>query len=57
LDVFVSDEKIEEVFCDALDVLLKQAREASIARLQVKAQGKGLDAQEQERLVNMLSNK
>jgi DNA primase len=57
LDVFVSDDKIEEVFCDALDVLLKQAREAGIARLQVKAQGKGLDAQEQERLVNMLSNK
>jgi DNA primase len=57
LDVFVSDDKIEEVFGDALKVLLKQGREAGIARLQAKAQSKGLDSQEQDMLVKMLVNK
>jgi DNA primase len=57
LDVFVSDDKIEEVFLDALKVLLKQGREAGIARLQAKAQSKGLDSQEQGALVRMLINK
>jgi DNA primase len=57
LDVFVSDDKIEEVFGDALKVLLKQGREAGIARLQAKAQSKGLDGQEQDMLVKMLVNK
>ena len=57
LDVFVSDDKIEEVFGDALKVLLKQGREAGIARLQAKAQSKGLDSQEQDMLIKMLVNK
>ena len=57
LDVYVSDDKIEEVFCDALNVLLKQGREAGIARLQSKAQSMELDSQEQETLVKMLANK
>ncbi len=57
LDVFVADDKIEDVFFDALKVLLKQGREAGIARLQTKAQIKGLDSQEQSTLVKMLANK
>ncbi len=57
LDVYVSDDKIEEVFSDALDGLLKQAREASIERLQAKAQDKGLDVQEQATLIKMLAIK
>jgi DNA primase len=57
LDVYVSDDKIEEVFSDALDGLLKQAREASIERLQAKAQDKGLDVQEQATLIKMFAIK
>ncbi|MCX7108275.1 MAG: DNA primase [Methylococcales bacterium] len=57
LDVYVSDDKIEEVFSDALDGLLNQAREASIERLQAKAQDKGLDVQEQATLIKMLAIK
>ncbi len=57
LDVFVADDKIESVFFDALNVLLKQGREAGIARLQAKAENKGLDSQEQSTLVKMLANK
>ncbi|MDD1618608.1 MAG: DNA primase [Methylococcaceae bacterium] len=57
LDLYVSDDKVEAVFCDALNGLLKQGREAGIARLQAKAQSKGLDSHEQETLVKMLANK
>lgn len=57
LDLYVSDDKIETVFCDALKVLLKQGKEAGIARLQAKAQSKGLDAQEKEILVKLFANK
>jgi DNA primase len=57
LDVYVTEDKVEAVFSDALNGLLKQARDASIARLQAKAQAQGLDAQEQAALVNMLTNK
>ena len=57
LDVYVVDDKIEEVFCDALDGLLKQAKEASIERLQAKAQDKGLDVQEQATLIKLLAIK
>lgn len=57
LDLNISDEKIEKVFSDALNVLLEQGRDASIARLQAKAQSKGLNMQEQEALVKMLANK
>jgi len=55
--LFVSDDKIEAVFGDALNGLLKQGREAGIAKLQAKAQSRGLDSQEQETLVRMLVNK
>jgi DNA primase len=57
LDLYVADDKIEAVFCDALNGLLKRGREAGIARLQTKAQSEGLNIQEQETLVKMLSNK
>jgi len=57
LDLAISDDKIEAVFCDALNGLIRQGREAGIARLQAKAQNEGLDIQEQETLVKMLANK
>ncbi len=57
LDLLIPDSGREAEFCDALNGLLKQAREAGIARLQIKAQSKGLDVQEQETLVKMLANK
>ena len=57
LDAYASEDKIEKVFSDALDSLLKQARDASIARLQAQAQSRGLDAKEQAALVNMLAIK
>jgi len=56
-DLMIPDDGTEAEFCDALDGLLKQGREAGIARLQAKAQNKGLDIEEQETLVKMLSNK
>jgi DNA primase len=57
LDLLIPDDGIEAEFCDALNNLLKQGREAGIAKLQAKAQSKGLDIQEQETLVKMLANK
>ncbi len=57
LDLYVSDDKIEEVFCDALNGLLKQGREAGIDRLRSKEQSQGLDEQEKKTLVKMLANK
>ncbi len=57
LDVFVPEDKIEDVFSDALSGLLKQARETSIARLQAKAQAQGLDKEELSLLLRMLSIK
>jgi DNA primase len=57
LDLMIPDDGIEAEFSDALNRLIKQGREAGITRLQAKAQSKGLDSQEQETLVKMLSNK
>ena len=57
LNLLIPEGGIEAEFCGALNGLLNQAREAGIARLQVKAQSKGLDSQEQETLVKMLANK
>jgi DNA primase len=57
LDLYVSDDKVDAVFCDALNGLLRQGREAGIAKLEAKAQSKGLDSHEQETLVKMLANK
>jgi DNA primase len=56
-DLLIPDDGIEAEFCDALNGLLKQGREAAIAKLQAKADSKGLDIQEQETLVKMLANK
>ena len=57
LDVYVSDDKIEDVFCDALNVLLKQARDLGISKLLAKAQAKSLEIEEQALLIKMLTNK
>ncbi len=57
LDVFAPEDKIEDVFSDALSGLLKQASETSIARLQAKAQAQGLDKEELSLLLRMLSIK
>ncbi|MEE7628201.1 DNA primase [Methylobacter sp. Wu8] len=57
LDLQVPDDKIETVFCDALNRLLIQAREASLARLLDKDKIRGLDAQEKELLRKMLTAK
>jgi DNA primase len=56
-DLLIPDEGIEAEFCDALNGLIKQGRGVAIARLQAKAQSKGLDIQEQETLVKMLATK
>jgi DNA primase len=56
-DLLIPDDGTEAEFCDALNALLKKAKEAGIASLQAKAQGEGLDMQEQEALVKMLANK
>ncbi|HEY8159701.1 MAG TPA: DNA primase [Methylobacter sp.] len=55
LDVQVSDDKIETVFCDSLDRLLTQARETALTRLLNKGKTEGLDAQEKELLRKMLA--
>lgn len=57
LDLLIPDSGVEAEFCDALNGLLKQGREAGIARLQAKAQSTGLDAQEKETLVKLFANK
>jgi len=56
-DLLIPDDGTEAEFSDALNGLLKQGREAGIARLQAKAQSKGLDSHEQETLIKMLANK
>ncbi len=57
LDVHVEEDKVDDVFFDALNGLLKQAREAGILRLQAKAQNEGLSSEEQDLLVAMLVGK
>ena len=57
LDLQVSDDKIDAVFCDALDRLLTQARETVWARLLDKSKTEGLDAQEKELLRKMQTAK
>ena len=56
-DFMIPDDGTETEFCDALDGLLKQGRDAGIAKLQAKADSSGLNIQEQEMLVKMLANK
>lgn len=57
LDLLIPDDKVEAVFCDAVDRLLNQARDAGIARLLEKGKVEGLDAQEKELLRKMLAAK
>ncbi|MGZ8189783.1 MAG: DNA primase [Methylococcaceae bacterium] len=57
MDLQVSDDKIETVFCDALDVLLKQAREARLDLWLSKNRSKELTVQEKEELLRMLAKK
>lgn len=57
LDLQVSDDKIDAVFCDALDRLLTQSRETVWARLLDKSKTEGLDAQEKELLRKMQAAK
>ena len=57
LDLHFEEDKIDDVFSDALTGLLKQAREVAIMRLQVKAQKEGLNNEEQALLVGMLVGK
>ncbi|MGZ4954164.1 MAG: DNA primase [Methylobacter sp.] len=57
LDVQVSDDNIEAVFCDSLDRLLIQARETTLTKLLNKDKTEGLDAQEKELLRKMLTAK
>lgn len=57
LDLQVSDDKIDAVFCDALNRLLTQAKEAVLARLLNKDKTTGLDAQEKELLRKILTTK
>jgi DNA primase len=57
LELMVPDDKIDAVFCDALDRLLAQARSAGLDRLLVKEKTSGLDQQEKELLRKLLSKK
>lgn len=57
LDVQVSDDKIDAVFCDSLDRLLTQSGDVILARLLDKSKTEGLDAQEKELLLKMLAVK
>jgi DNA primase len=56
-DLLIPDEGIETEFCDALNGLVRQGREAGLARLRAKAQRNGLDPHDQELLLKMLANK
>jgi DNA primase len=57
LDLQVSDDNIDTVFCDALNALLTRSRDACIAKLLDKDRSQGLSAQEKQLLRNMLTAK
>ncbi|MGZ8151799.1 MAG: DNA primase [Methylovulum sp.] len=57
MDLLIPNDGIEAVFCDALDRLLDQAKAFSLDKLLTKEKTKGLNAQEKELLLRMLSNK
>jgi len=57
LDLQIPDDGIEAEFCDAVNRLLIQGREACLARLLDKDKAQGLDAQEKELLRKMLTGK
>ncbi|MBL6987254.1 MAG: DNA primase [Methylobacter sp.] len=57
LDLQVTDDKTDAVFCDAVNRLLTQAKEAGLARLLDKEKNQGLNAQEKDLLLKMLTEK
>ncbi|MDD5580217.1 MAG: DNA primase [Methylobacter sp.] len=57
LELMVPDDKVDAVFCDALDRLLAQAKSTSLDRLLAKDKTSGLDQQEKELLRKLLANK
>ncbi|RIZ65736.1 MAG: DNA primase [Methylococcales bacterium] len=57
LDLYVSENNIDTIFADALNSLLKQGKYATIAKLETKAQNQGLDIQEQQLLIKLLTDK
>ncbi|MGR9013015.1 MAG: DNA primase [Gammaproteobacteria bacterium] len=57
LDLQVPDDKTDAVFCDAVNRLLTQAKEAGLARLLDKEKNQGLNAQEKDLLLKMLTEK
>ncbi|MGZ8162115.1 MAG: DNA primase [Methylobacter sp.] len=57
LELMVPDDKIDAVFCDALDRLLAQGKAAGLDRLLAKEKTSGLDQQEKELLRKLLSKK
>ncbi|MFU8790412.1 MAG: DNA primase [Methylobacter sp.] len=54
LDLQVSDDNIETVFCDALNRLLTQSRDACMAKLLDKDRTQGLNTQEKQLLRKLL---
>ena len=57
LNLYVSENNIDMVFADALNSLLKQAKYATIAKLETKAQVEGLNTNEQQLLIKILTDK
>ncbi|MGZ8919236.1 MAG: DNA primase [Methylobacter sp.] len=57
VDLLVPDDKIEMMFFDALNVLLKQTRESRLDLLLSKDKSKKLTIQEKEELLRMLARK
>ena len=57
LETLIPDNGVEAEFCDAVNRLLIQAREINLARLLDKEKGGGLDAQEKQLLLKMLTAK
>ncbi len=57
LDLYIAEERIDEVFDDALSKLLEQANELQIEQLLAKERSHGLDGPEKERLRGLLAKK
>jgi len=57
LELLVPDEGVEAEFCGAVESLLVRAREAELDRLEAKAKNEGLNPQEKERWLSLLTIK
>jgi len=57
LNLYVSENNIDMVFADTLNSLVKQAKYATIAKLETKAKNQGLDVHEQQLLIKILTDK